>query len=176
MKARLHQGQIRQLCWRKRSHRATRYCYIAPKSGHGELGKIDTYPYNWVKFCKYLAVWPAQCSFRNSTKTLTMKKLFLTLLTMPTSVGLFLPLSSHAAQLQNRGTTLCLDQHNKKYCVTQARPNVQLAMKAKAIGSDFNAGINFTDEESDAAIKKFGCDCPACIRAIKQIKVFTSTT
>ena len=109
-----------------------------------------------------------------------MKKLFLTLLTMPTVVGLFLPLSSHAgtpaAQLQNKDTTLCLDQHNKKYCVTQARPNIQLAAKARAIGADFNAGINFTDEESDAAIKKFGCDCPACIRAVKQIKVFTSAT
>lgn len=113
-------------------------------------------------------------------KTLTMKKLFLTLLTMPTVVGLFLPLSSHAgtpaAQPQKKDSTLCLDQHNKKYCVTQARPNVQLAMKAKAIGSDFNAGITFTDAESDAAIKKFGCDCPACIRAIKQIQVFTSAT
>jgi hypothetical protein len=109
-----------------------------------------------------------------------MKKLFLTLLTMPTVVGVFLPLSSHAgtpaAQTPQKDNTLCLDQHNKKYCVTQARPNVQLAMKAKSIGADFNAGVNFTDEESDAAIKKFGCDCPACIRAVKQIKVFTSAT
>jgi hypothetical protein len=106
-----------------------------------------------------------------------MKKLFLTLLTMPTAVGLFLPLSSHAtpvAQLQNNSNTLCVDKHNEKYCVNQARPNSRLMAKAMAIGSDFEAGINFTDEESDAAVQKFGCDCPACIRAIKQIRVFTS--
>jgi hypothetical protein len=107
-----------------------------------------------------------------------MKKLLLTLLAMPTVVGLFLPLSSHAGTQatpsQKADGSLCLNQHGKKYCVSQARPNVQLAMKAKAIGSDFDAGIAFTDAESDAAIQKFGCDCPACIRAIKQIKVFTS--
>jgi flavin-dependent dehydrogenase len=107
-----------------------------------------------------------------------MKKLFLTLFTMPTVVGLFLPLvihnSAHATQTKKDDRTLCLNQHNKTYCVTQARPDAKLANRAKAIGADFEAGITFTDEESDAAVKKFGCDCPACIRAIKQIRVFTN--
>jgi hypothetical protein len=108
-----------------------------------------------------------------------MKKLFLTLFTMPTVVGAFLPLVIHsgayAAQPQpNADQTLCLTQHGKNYCVAQVRKDPLLASRARAIGADFQAGITFTDEESDAAIKKFGCDCPACIRAIKQIRVFTS--
>jgi hypothetical protein len=114
----------------------------------------------------------------NSPKLLTMKKLFLTLFTMPTVVGTFLPLvihsGAHAAQPKPDARTLCLNQHSKTYCVTQVRQDSRLAKRAQEIGADFEAGINFTDEESDAAIKKFGCDCPACIRAIKQIRVFTS--
>jgi hypothetical protein len=106
-----------------------------------------------------------------------MKKLFLTLLTMPTVVGLFLPLVIHsgaqATQPKKDDRALCVSQHGKTYCVSQVRQDPKLAQQAKAIGADFEAGIVFTDEESDAAVKKFGCDCPACIRSIKQIRVFT---
>jgi hypothetical protein len=124
-------------------------------------------------------VWPTQYSFRNFNYLLTMKKLFLTLFTMPTVVGTFLPLvihsGAHATQPKpDASQTLCLTQHSKTYCVAQVRKDPQLASRARAIGADFEAGIVFTDEESDAAINKFGCDCPACIRAIKQIRVFTS--
>jgi hypothetical protein len=109
-----------------------------------------------------------------------MKKLFLTLFTMPTVVGAFLPLvihsNAHAAQPQSDVRNLCVNQHGRTYCVAQVRQDAQLASRAREIGADYEAGINFTDEESDAAVKKFGCDCPACIRAIKQIRVFTSAT
>jgi hypothetical protein len=106
-----------------------------------------------------------------------MKKLFLTLLTMPTVVGLFLPLTAHAgakiAEFNKDDRVLCVDKHSQNYCVTRTVPNARLAKIAKDIGSNFEAGVVFTDEESDAAAARFGCDCPACIRAIKQIRVFT---
>lgn len=37
--------------------------------------------------------------------------------------------------------------------------------------SDVNVlALNFTDEESDAAIQLFGCDCPYCINSLRQLK------
>ena len=33
--------------------------------------------------------------------------------------------------------------------------------------------LNFTDEESDAAIAKFGCDCPKSINALRQTRGIT---
>jgi hypothetical protein len=126
-----------------------------------------------------------------------MKKLFLTLLTMPTVVGVFLPLTIHSAAqatqsvksptktqptgikpgsidtLKVNDLNVCVSQHGKTYCVAQNRRDPKLAVKAREIGANYEAGVVFTDEESDAAANKFGCDCPACIRAIKQIRVFT---
>jgi hypothetical protein len=60
-------------------------------------------------------------------KILTMKKLFLTLLTMPTVVGAVLPLVMHsaaqaaqstqAAQSKNGNSPFCLTSHGKSFCV-----------------------------------------------------------
>ncbi|MEH2085125.1 hypothetical protein [Nostoc sp.] len=37
--------------------------------------------------------------------------------------------------------------------------------------SDKNvAMLNFTEEESDAAIRVFGCDCPLCINSLRQLQ------
>ncbi|MEH2264061.1 hypothetical protein [Nostoc sp.] len=33
--------------------------------------------------------------------------------------------------------------------------------------------LNMTDEESDAAIAKFGCDCPKAINALRQTRGIT---
>jgi hypothetical protein len=108
-----------------------------------------------------------------------MKKLFLTLLAMPTVVSAVLPLVMHSAAqaaqstpAKNGNSPFCIGSHGKSFCVAQS--DTRLVRKAMAIGSDYEAGVVFTDEESDAAAAKFGCDCPACIRAIKQIRVFTS--
>ena len=32
------------------------------------------------------------------------------------------------------------------------------------------ASVEFTEEETDAAIAKFGCDCPACINSLRQLR------
>ncbi|GAA6622246.1 hypothetical protein [Scytonema sp. NUACC26] len=33
-----------------------------------------------------------------------------------------------------------------------------------------SAEFNFTEEESDTAVAMFGCDCPACINAVRQMR------
>jgi hypothetical protein len=106
-----------------------------------------------------------------------MRKLLLTLLSMPTVVGLFLPLSSpaQAAEPTDQFNQLCLQEHGKMYCVRRTRADMTQFQQAEEIAKNPEQGAEFTDEESDAAVAKFGCDCPACIRAIKQIRVFTST-
>ncbi|AUB37281.1 hypothetical protein COO91_03219 [Nostoc flagelliforme CCNUN1] len=30
--------------------------------------------------------------------------------------------------------------------------------------------LNFTEEESDAAIQTFGCDCPYCLNSLRQLR------
>ncbi len=108
-----------------------------------------------------------------------MKKLLLTLLSMPTVVGFLLPLTSPANALEMKGKQkpgqFCMFEHGKVYCVRQARPDASKLKKARAVTSNYEQGLTFTDADSDAAIAKFGCDCPNCIRAIKGMQVFTAT-
>ncbi|BAZ39947.1 hypothetical protein NIES4101_59040 [Calothrix sp. NIES-4101] len=33
--------------------------------------------------------------------------------------------------------------------------------------------LNFTEEESDAAIALFGCDCPSCLNSLRQMRGMT---
>jgi hypothetical protein len=33
--------------------------------------------------------------------------------------------------------------------------------------------LTFTDEESDAAIQLFGCDCPSCLNSLRQLRGMT---
>ena len=34
--------------------------------------------------------------------------------------------------------------------------------------------FELTDEESDASVALFGCDCPACVRSLRQLRNLTS--
>lgn len=93
--------------------------------------------------------------------------------------GVFLPFTKHAvaAEAASKQTDqLCIQEHGKMYCVRQVRPDASRAKQAEAIARDPDKGIDFTDAESDAAVAMFGCDCPACIRAIKQIRTFTGVS
>ena len=38
------------------------------------------------------------------------------------------------------------------------------------LGPDEVPELEFTDEESDASVALFGCDCPACLNALRQIR------
>ena len=62
---------------------------------------------------------------------------------------------------------------------TQSKP--QNALQAQTIGSgtsllDPIADFKFTDAESDAAVAKFGCDCPRHIRAIQAMAIQSPCT
>ena len=46
-------------------------------------------------------------------------------------------------------------------------PNVN---RQKGLRPDELPELQFTDEESDAAVTLFGCDCPACLNAMRQIR------
>ncbi len=48
-----------------------------------------------------------------------------------------------------------------------AVPNVN---GQKGLRPDELPELQFTDEESDAAVALFGCDCPACLNAMRQIR------
>jgi hypothetical protein len=110
-----------------------------------------------------------------------MKKLILTLLSMPTIIGIMAPMLLHApaavaAEIPSQKPgQLCLKEHGKLYCVRQKKVDQAKMRAGRAVAQTPDMGIEFTDEESDAAIAMFGCDCPACIRSIKQVRVFTGT-
>jgi hypothetical protein len=110
-----------------------------------------------------------------------MKKLLLTLLSMPTMIGAMAPVLLHspkamAVELPSQKLgELCLKEHGKLYCVRQTKVDRTKVQAGRTIAKTPDMGVNFTDEESDAAIAMFGCDCPACIRSIKQIRAFTGT-
>jgi hypothetical protein len=72
--------------------------------------------------------------------------------------------------------SFCVSAHQKLVCVKASQLTAsreidpQLLAKSQAIGSDPDGFINFSDEESDAAAQLFGCDCPACIRSLRQLR------
>ncbi|MBW4448792.1 MAG: hypothetical protein KME38_18500 [Spirirestis rafaelensis WJT71-NPBG6] len=115
------------------------------------------------------------------------KKFFLTLLSSPILFSSILSIvmmtqPAHASQTGTpAGTRLsCVrDPHTatpRFACqrvsnsnATQAKPAVKVApVEANQISE-----LEFTDQESDEAIKLFGCDCPPCINAVRQIHGLT---
>lgn len=40
----------------------------------------------------------------------------------------------------------------------------------KGLSSDELPQLEFTEAESDASVELFGCDCPACINALRQMR------
>jgi hypothetical protein len=53
----------------------------------------------------------------------------------------------------------------------QKSPTVtQPATQTGEIQANPDDELNFTDEESDKAIALFGCDCPSCINALRQLR------
>ncbi len=76
-------------------------------------------------------------------------------------------------QMQDK---FCVNSHSRLVCVKSsqsARQDVAKAVliaKAEAEARDPDAFVNFKEEESDAAAAMFGCDCPACIRSLRQLR------
>jgi hypothetical protein len=114
------------------------------------------------------------------------KKFFLTLLSSPVLFSSMLSIvmmtqPAHAQTGNPAGTRLsCVrDPHTatpRFACervsnsnATQAKP----AVKVAPVQPNQITELEFTDQESDEAIKLFGCDCPACINAVRQIHGLT---
>lgn len=76
------------------------------------------------------------------------------------------------------GRTCITNPHGLKdfICIrdSQRDPKAVPAPKSMEIGAQPSdsriAELNFTDEESDAAIRLFTCDCPFCINSLRQLR------
>lgn len=112
------------------------------------------------------------------------KKFFLTLLSSPVlfmsvlSMAIFSqPASANETVNPTRSRFSC----GRKTTVAVATPSVgctRLRRNSAASDGNTNKGLRpgelpeleFTDEESDASVTLFGCDCPACLNALRQIR------
>jgi hypothetical protein len=83
---------------------------------------------------------------------------------------------------QQKQDKFCVNAHSRLVCVKSsqlARKDVAkatLIAKAEAEAKNPDAFVNFSDEESDAAAAMFGCDCPACIRSLRQLRTMAQVS
>jgi hypothetical protein len=115
-----------------------------------------------------------------------MKRFLLLFLLAPTVLGTILPLVTATAPAL-AGTKpatedkFCVNAHARLVCVKSARiastdPRATLIAKAEAEAKNPDAFINFSDQESDDAAAMFGCDCPACIRSLRQLRAMAQVS
>ncbi|MBD2295422.1 hypothetical protein H6G06_18575 [Anabaena sphaerica FACHB-251] len=73
--------------------------------------------------------------------------------------------SPHSANVRQ----VCISVDNAT--PTTAKPAMQLAQVQPEQNLEQNQAdeLIFTEAESDEAIKLFGCDCPACLNAVRQL-------
>jgi len=112
-----------------------------------------------------------------------MKRFLLLFLSAPTVLSIILPIVTNAqpalAESAKSGMQdkFCVNAHARLVCVKSSQlassntPQSTLIAKAQAEAKNPDAFINFSDEESDGAIAVFGCDCPNCIRSLRQIRI-----
>jgi hypothetical protein len=109
-----------------------------------------------------------------------MKRFLLLFLSAPTVFSAILPFVTTAAPAlagtkPNADNKFCVNAHNRLVCVKSSQlasndPKAALIAKAQAEAKNPDAFVNFSDKESDDAVAMFGCDCPACIRSLRQIR------
>ena len=110
------------------------------------------------------------------------RRILLTFLTLPTLVSASLwpivgPAHAESTSTIVTGTDATVSEAQNCKAPQDGFPAIdpskpQNALQAQTIGSGTNlldpiAELKFTDAESDAAIARFGCDCPRHIRAIQ---------
>ena len=115
------------------------------------------------------------------------KKLALVLLSSPTVLGSMLSMvlavnPAHATEAVSSVTDSCWSKptshinrltcarfsHTAQIASTGDRTEVQTASIDQS--SSEPPTLDFTEEESDAAVQLFGCDCVVCINAIRQMR------
>ena len=112
-----------------------------------------------------------------------MNRLLLTLLVSPTLFGSVMSLSAIAnpAQIgetpsQSADPPKCVrSPHTQRLsCVRlpikTAAANSQPKISWQRPGDEQVAMLDFSEEESDAAVAMFGCDCPVCINSLRQLR------
>jgi hypothetical protein len=115
-----------------------------------------------------------------------MKRFLLLFLSAPTVFSAILPIvtaTAPALAAEKSGTEakFCINAHARLVCVKSSQlasntPKTSLIAKAQAEGRNPDTFVNFNDEESDGAIALFGCDCPACIRSLRQLRIMAQVS
>lgn len=86
--------------------------------------------------------------------------------------------SAHASQINPAGTHLsCMRAPHtatvRNVCIqvsNTAPPPAKAEVQVALVQPNEITELVFTDEESNEAIKLFGCDCPACLNAVRQMR------
>ncbi len=116
-----------------------------------------------------------------------MKRFLLLFLSAPTVLSVILPIVTNVAPAVAGGKTFntlddkfCVSAHARLICVKSSQiasnaAHAALIARAKAEARDPDAFVNFNEEESDAAAAMFNCDCPACIRSLRQLRLMAQT-
>jgi hypothetical protein len=60
--------------------------------------------------------------------------------------------------------------HNTKLVCVQTNKEMNVPRERNFAADDDTPILEFSDEESDAAIALFGCDCVVCINSLRQLK------
>ena len=121
-----------------------------------------------------------------------MKRFLLLFLSAPTVFSAILPIVTTpapalAAEKPGTEAKFCVSTHNRLICVKSSQlasnapkatltARATLIARAQAEARNPDAFVNFNDEESDAAAAMFGCDCPACIRSIRQLRIMAQVS
>jgi hypothetical protein len=114
-----------------------------------------------------------------------MKRFLLLFLSAPTILTTVLSLVNPAVAAgtghNDPNQKFCINTHARLVCVkssqlTSNKTNARLIAKAQAEAKNPDTFVNFTEEESDGAIALFGCDCPACIRSLRQLRVMAQVS
>ena len=117
-----------------------------------------------------------------------MKRFLLLFLSAPTVLSTILPLVTATQPALASDITpkaedkFCVDTHARLVCVKSTRlassntSRSTLIARAQAEASNPDAFVNFSDEESDGAVAVFGCDCPACIRSLRQLRIMAQVS
>ncbi|MGF1480227.1 MAG: hypothetical protein ACFB4I_12165 [Cyanophyceae cyanobacterium] len=99
-------------------------------------------------------------------------KIFLNLLTFPVFlapiISTLVTAPAHSQELTFEApTSACSSTGMGNLTCTRSQPN---SLQAPRHFSEDAPMLEFSEAESDAAIALFGCDCIACVNAIRQMK------
>lgn len=106
---------------------------------------------------------------------LTSPTLFLSCLGLVSLVKPAFAESSIAIPVPPPENTVCTSSPHSKFQLVCTRAsevsasNVEMA-KTRTTVVDPNAILEFTEEESNTAMRLFGCDCPLCLNALRSLR------